>query len=179
MALYLEECGAQIYPSKEDFQFADSWLAGISKPLIAIHPGSGSPRKNWGLEKWIVTARELLNLNPQPELLWVGGEADEERLNAVEDAFGKSVRIARHLPLPHLAAVLARCRLFLGHDSGISHLAAAVGTRCVLLFGPTDPAIWAPANAHVVVMEAADCDLSRIQPGMVYEKVRPLWDDSH
>ncbi|MDB6171491.1 MAG: hypothetical protein JWL59_802 [Chthoniobacteraceae bacterium] len=176
MALYLEDSGAQIYPNAEDFKFADAFLAGISKPVIAIHPGSGSPRKNWGLEKWLITARALLDLEPQPELLWVGGEADEERLDAIQNAFGRSAHIARHLPLPHLAAVLARCRLFLGHDSGISHLAAAVGTPSVLLFGPTDPAVWAPANPHVIVMEAADCDLSRIQPAMVSEKVRAIWN---
>jgi ADP-heptose:LPS heptosyltransferase len=42
--------------------------------------------------------------------------------------------------------------LFLGHDSGVSHLAAAVGTPCVLLFGPTDPAMWAPPGEYVRVI---------------------------
>ncbi len=177
MALFLEDCGAAIYPNSGDRQFAETYLAGVSRPLIAIHPGSGSPRKNWGLEKWIATARELLKLEPEPEILWVGGEADEERLDAITAAFGSRIRIARHLALPQLAGVLERCRLFLGHDSGISHLAAAVGTRCVLLFGPTDPAVWAPANAQVRVIEAANCDLSRIQPAMVIEKAAAAWKE--
>jgi hypothetical protein len=60
--------------------------------------------------------------------------------------------VVRDLPLTELAARLARCRLFLGHDSGVSHLAAAVGTPCVLLFGPTEPAMWAPPGAHVRVV---------------------------
>ena len=57
------------------------------------------------------------------------------------------------LPLPHLAAVLEDS-LFVGHDSGISHIAAAVGAQCILLFGPTDPAIWAPANENETVLRA-------------------------
>jgi heptosyltransferase-2 len=51
-----------------------------------------------------------------------------------------------------LGAILGGCRAFVGHDSGISHLAAAAGTPCVLLFGPTDHAVWAPANPDVRVI---------------------------
>ena len=72
------------------------------------------------------------------------------------------ILVARHLALPHLAAILARCRLFVGHDSGISHLAAAVGAPSLLLFGPTDPAVWAPANPQVRVLPAPDGELARI-----------------
>jgi heptosyltransferase-2 len=45
---------------------------------------------------------------------------------------------------------------FIGHDSGISHIAAAAGARCLLLFGPTDPSIWAPANEKVTVLRAPE-----------------------
>lgn len=79
--------------------------------------------------------------------------------------------LARDLPLPQLAGLLERCQLFLGHDSGISHLAAAVGTPCVLLFGPTDPMVWAPANAQVTILAAADGDLAGMPFEAVEEKV--------
>lgn len=49
----------------------------------------------------------------------------------------------KNLPLPHLAGVLEHS-IFIGHDSGISHLAAAARANCILLFGPTDPNVWAP-----------------------------------
>jgi hypothetical protein len=55
-------------------------------------------------------------------------------------------------PLEELIGHLAQCRIFLGHDSGISHLAAACGAPCVLLFGPTDPAMWAPPAPQVQVL---------------------------
>ena len=70
--------------------------------------------------------------------------------------------MAENLPLPALGALLARCREFLGHDSGISHLAAAVGTPCVLLFGPTDPDIWAPPYPSVEIVRAPDGFMGRL-----------------
>jgi heptosyltransferase-2 len=78
----------------------------------------------------------------------------------------KPVRFAANLLLPHLAALLEHS-IFVGHDSGISHLAAAAGARCVLLFGPTDPAIWAPANHHVRIVRAPDGDLRKLTLGTV------------
>jgi heptosyltransferase-3 len=61
----------------------------------------------------------------------------------------------KHLPLTQLAALLEDS-FFIGHDSGISHVAAAAGARCILLFGWTDPAIWAPANENVTVLRAPE-----------------------
>jgi heptosyltransferase-2 len=123
-----------------------------SRLPVAIHPGSGSPRKNWPRERWT----ELIARLEEPILL-VLGEAEMESWSAPSvarffSADDKRIKVADNLPLPELAAALARCRLFLGHDSGVSHLAAAVGTPCVLLFGPTDPAMWAPPGDHVRVL---------------------------
>jgi len=112
---------------------------------IAIHPGSGSPRKNWPMDRWATLCERLQRY---ASLLIVGTEIDADAL-ALLAAFGE---IAMNLPLPELATRLARCRLFLGHDSGVSHLAAAVSTPCVVLFGPSDPAMWAPPGDHVHVI---------------------------
>jgi heptosyltransferase-2 len=86
------------------------------------------------------------------------------------------VVLAHHLSLPVLAAVLERCRVFVGHDSGVSHLAAATGISCVLLFGPTDPAVWAPVNPAVKVVAAPEGDLGRLLPSVVQEAVRQALD---
>ncbi len=109
---------------------------------------------------------------PQTRLLLVGGEADDGPLATVRAALRPAnALLAQNLPLPHLAAVLQRCRLFLGHDSGISHLAAAVGTPCVLLFGPTDPAVWAPPNPAVKIVTAPRGDLRELSPATVEQAV--------
>ena len=163
LALYIEDHAATVHPSAEDAAFADEFLGANDAPVIALHPGSGSPRKNWPLENWIALGTWLLARAPQPRLLLIGGEADHAQLDALTAAWrGAPVLPARDLPLPHLAALLARCRLFLGHDTGISHLAAAAGAPCLLLFGPTDPAVWAPANPHVSLIAAPSGDLAAL-----------------
>jgi heptosyltransferase-3 len=80
----------------------------------------------------------------------------------LEAVFAGRIDVVREVPLPHLGALLARSRLFIGHDSGISHLAAAAGAPCLLLFGPTDPTVWAPLNVGVRVIEASDGDLENL-----------------
>lgn len=142
---------------------------GKSAPLIAIHPGSGSPRKNWPLDRW----EELcawLQSNYRADLLIVTGEA--ERSDALA-AYGVG---AHNLRLPDLAAKLAQCSLFLGHDSGVSHLAAACGTPCVLLFGPTDPLMWAPPAPHVRVLRR-DVELTSISLADVQHEVTAALSD--
>lgn len=119
---------------------------------VAIHPGSGSPRKNWPLNHW----RELCARLPHPPLI-VGGEADAKALEALAGCGS----LFSGQPVVALARALAQARLFIGHDSGVSHVAAAVGAPCVLLFGPTDPATWAPPGNHVRVLRRAT-DLSAI-----------------
>lgn len=114
-----------------------------AQPRIAIHVGSGSEKKNWPLHRWQQVAESL---GPQ-EVIFITGEAEAER------GIQPTGRDCWHsLPLPELAARLATCTAFLGHDSGISHLAAACGVPSLLLFGPTDPAIWAPPQPWVRVL---------------------------
>jgi ADP-heptose:LPS heptosyltransferase len=64
--------------------------------------------------------------------------------------------------LYELGCWLRRARLYIGNDSGISHLAAAVGTPVVAMFGPTDPAVWAPRGEHVTVIRAPGGDLQAL-----------------
>ena len=100
-----------------------------------IHPFSGSPRKNWPIEKFRAMASELERTIP---VRWCAGPDDPPLEGAV------------HIPdLYELACWLARGRLYVGNDSGITHLAAAAGTPVLALFGPTDPAIWAPRGPNV------------------------------
>ncbi len=116
---------------------------------VAIHPGSGSSRKNWPVERWL----ELMRTLPSPILL-ILGEAERECWAPLTSAgIAAHVRPAVDLPLETLVTQLGGCRLFLGHDSGISHLAAACEVPAILLFGPTDPAMWAPPVPTVRVLQ--------------------------
>ena len=100
--------------------------------FAAIHPFSGSSRKNWPIERF----RELASRLPIP-VRWTAGP--DEPLDAA----------TRFSDLGDLARWLATARVYIGNDSGITHLAAAVGVPVVAIFGPTDPAIWSPRGNHV------------------------------
>ncbi len=180
MALFLEEHGAELYPSEADLAAAQRVLEPAHPaPAIAIHAGSGSPRKNWPLESWAELGHRLMRSSERFSVVLIGGEADHARLEFLEQAWkGERVIRARDLPLPEVAAVVRQCRLFLGHDSGISHLAAGVGTPSVLLFGPTDPAVWAPGNAWVHTLEAEEGDLSRLTVDEVWIKAQRVLEST-
>ncbi len=103
-----------------------------------IHPFSGSPKKNWPLERFRALARRLERVMP---VRWCAGREDpplDDPVTRIDDLY-------------ELARWLAGARLYIGNDSGITHLAAAVGTPVLALFGPTDPSVWAPRGAHVRV----------------------------
>jgi ADP-heptose:LPS heptosyltransferase len=105
--------------------------------FVVIHPFSGSPRKNWPLGGFQALAERLQRIMP---VRWCAGREDPPLPEAmqIDDLY-------------ELACWLARARLFIGNDSGITHLAAAVGTPVLAIFGPTDPGIWAPRGTHVRV----------------------------
>jgi ADP-heptose:LPS heptosyltransferase len=108
---------------------------GEKEHFAVIHPFSGSPRKNWPLEQFRGLARQLERDVP---VCWCAGPDDPPLENAV-----------RIDDLYQLACWLARAELYVGNDSGVTHLAAAVGTQVLALFGPSDPAVWAPRGPNV------------------------------
>lgn len=168
LELELETTSATIFLSTEDRAFAAEFLRDLPHPIIALHPGSGSERKNWPLRKWIELGDKLLDSpNFECSLLVISGEADEVQASQLQSQWKNSrVRFARNLPLMHLAAVL-EATIFIGHDSGISHLAAATGAKCVLLFGPTNPDVWAPTNPNVRILRGPGGNLHAVAPDSV------------
>lgn len=104
--------------------------------FAVIHPFAGSARKRWPLERY----RELAQwLTAQMPVEWCAGP--EEELPSAH----------RFDDLYELACWLATARIYIGNDSGPTHLAAAVGTPVVALFGPSDPAVWAPRGPHLTI----------------------------
>lgn len=123
-----------------------------SGPWIAVAPGSGHPCKNWPLSHYFQVTRTLAwqhSLN----IVWLAGPAEAAMLpyiKAIASAQGHLLLDRR--PLIQVAQALSRCALYLGGDSGLTHLAAAAGAQVLALFGPTDPRIWAPRGDEVKVL---------------------------
>ena len=135
---------------------------------IALHPGSGSERKNWPEENWAELLQYLLQQTAL-SLLLVGGEAEGERLQRLAAALPPTrVKVVQSLPLADLARLLQGCTAFVGHDSGISHLAAALGLPGLILWGDTAEHVWRPPQAGVVLVKG-ERGLKSVSLGQVVE----------
>jgi ADP-heptose:LPS heptosyltransferase len=132
---------------------ADYWarhaLAG--RPVLIVAPGSGAREKNWPVTAFAAVAEWWRARGGEP--LIVLGPVEEER-GGFEPLLRPYVS-ARNLPLANLAALIARADIYLGNDSGITHLAAAVGIPTVALFGPSNANKWRPRGQQVVILRHA------------------------
>lgn len=132
-----------LYPTDEDRKNARALVPSGS---VMMHPGSGGLAKNWPKDFFLKVGEELSGQGHT--VVWIVGPAEEER-SPSSDLPGQ---VLSGIALPVLAAALESCGLFIGNDSGISHLAAAVGAPTIALFGPTDRRIWGPRGASVRVV---------------------------
>jgi heptosyltransferase III len=119
---------------------------------LALHPGSGSESKNWPEEKWRELITRLVG-DTDYHFLLVGGEAENGRLQRLLAVLpGSRCQLARSRPLDELAQLLKGCVGFIGHDSGISHVAAALGLPALLLWGETSQSIWRPRAPGITLL---------------------------
>ncbi len=138
---------------------------------VAVHPGSGSPSKNWSLENWAEIVRRLACHHPGLEILVIAGEAEAETapiFGGLLEKLGIRHDFARDRSLGEIARLLSSARLFLGHDTGIAHLAASTGRPGIAVFGPTNPEIWAPRHPEFSVVQAPAGDLSALSPDLFW-----------
>ncbi|MBM4066843.1 MAG: hypothetical protein FJ266_14615 [Planctomycetes bacterium] len=129
-------------------KFLNERVVDPKKLLVAMHPGSGSRQKCWAVDRYV----ELilwLKKEMDAQILLISGQADTGIVEELRAKVRDNIILADQLPLPILAAIIKRSNLFVGNDSGITHLAAAVGTPAISVFGPTDPGIWGPRGEQV------------------------------
>jgi hypothetical protein len=152
----------EIVPSCADQELADRWLAEKEFPPgaapVALSPGSAGAGKRWSLENYAILGRRRLQ-ERAGLILIIEGPAESGLGWELKRSIGASdALVAENLPLNLLLALLSRCIAYVGNDSGISHLAAAVGIPCAVVFGPTRPEQWRPLGAHVkVIRDVSGC----------------------
>lgn len=153
-----------------------AWLAakGIpaGSPAFAVHAGSGSPKKNWPLDRFVDVAKALHGNGITP--VFVVGEADrpiEPVLRAAASVLGP---VLSGLSLTEVAGVLSCCAGYLGNDSGITHIAAATGIPTVAVFGPTDPSIWGPRGRRVQILQASSRQLEDVPRDEVLAAIQAM-----
>ena len=139
-------------------RWARRWLAerlnGRRRCVVAIHPGSGGGRKCWPAERFACVIDSLTEAGAG--CLLIEGPADSHECAKVRSALKDEgpVAFVRRADLASIAALIASCRAYVGNDSGVTHLAAALGVCVVAVFGATDPLVWGPLGTCVAVVSA-------------------------
>lgn len=147
------------YTTPEDEDFAQGWLPQNGKMAIALHPGAGAPVKLWRGTAFARLADGLVS-SYEAEIVLTGSPEERKLLEAIQAGMEAPARLLVGASLGQLAAVLRRCDLAVGVDSGIMHLATALGIPTVHLYGPADASTfgpWGNGARHRVVSSGLDC----------------------
>ena len=139
--------------------------AGISPQdtVVGIHPGGGWSYKLWEIEHFAALA-DLISRRFGAKILIFSGAGDEELQDRMVHLMRSSPVTARRINLRKMAALIQQCRLYIGNDTGPMHVAAAVGTQVIAIFGPTNPMRSGPyGKNHIVITGSAEC--SPCHPG--------------
>ena len=132
----------------------------LSRRLVLVQPGSGGPKKCWHLDNFLSLAKELRER--EVEVLFLLGPAEMERLRPFEKVqIHAAAKCVAHLALPQVVGLLSCADAFVGNDSGVTHLAAQMGVRTVVLFGPTEPVVYRPLGRTVTVFRDPAGDFSQ------------------
>lgn len=138
---------------------------------LAVHPGSGSELKNWSIDKWAEFLDFWMMSNPG-RVLVVGGEAETGKMNRIRQVMDSGqIDYLLDQPLSEVALSLKSSRVFVGHDSGITHLATALGVPSIILWGSTNRSVWGPQHQHVRFIQS-DVTMDSITPADVLRAVR-------
>lgn len=125
--------------------------------LLVVHPGSGSPHKCLSPQRFGLIIKRLLKSSGR-KLIICQGPSDEEIVIALQQVLSPIPNsVVRNLNLTDMVDILSEGNVFIGHDSGLSHLAAALGVPTIALFGPTDPQRWQPVGCCVEVITDLAC----------------------
>lgn len=148
--------GALEFPlTEEDRAYAEQLLPP-GRPRIAVHPGTGSYglARRWPVERYQTVVRQLVSAGSYPVLL--GGPGEGSLGRAITAAAPEVLDLTGRTTLGQLGGVLAGCDAFVGNDSGVMHIAGAVGTPVVALFGPSNHGAWGPwtPDGRSVVLRA-------------------------
>jgi ADP-heptose:LPS heptosyltransferase len=152
----------QIELSQEEINQADALFSaeGINpnEPVVVLHVGSGAQatHKRWPLEKFVALVNSLWKHRPDVRVVLVGGPDETAACNELRNlTANRLTMLAGRLTIRQVAAVGRRASVVVGSDSGIMHVAAAVGTSVVAMIGPTRAARTAPFGAVVVSLDLA------------------------
>ncbi len=165
----LTEAGMPADPGELDLEIPD--VEPLAREAVLVHPGAAQPSRRWPVQRWAEVARRLQRLGP---VLVTGSAGERSRAEAVTAAAGLPAQacVAGATDVRGLAALVGHARLLVSADTGVAHLATALRTPSVVLFGPTSPRLWGPPpdrSRHRVLWagHTGDNFAGRVDPGLL------------
>src|SRR5918911_2085536 len=150
--------------------------ADMNAPLVGLFPGAGHPGRRWPLARFVELAARLERNDGVRPVLFAGPE-EREMVKEMRAVFPRQTVIFDRLTIPQLAAALARLSVFISSSTGPTHIAAAVETPVVVLYGRLTPDSFTPVgNNHRIIFSSA---LDAITVDEVYEATRSLIAKEH
>jgi len=136
----------EIYLKDDECAGAHRLIAGVVRrpgPVIGLHPGATWPAKRWLPEHFAEVAKRI-SKQFEAQVILTAGPNDHDVIRAVQKSMDVALPVFSGLPLRQLAALLGQCTVYVANDSGPMHIAAAVGTPTIGIFGPGEENIWFP-----------------------------------
>ena len=176
-----DRSGRWIQATQADAQIGRTLLteAGLDPDgkLVVIQPGSGGPRKCWCMENFLAIAQELASEGVQ--VIFLLGPAERDRFGevTVRNQISRVGRYLTNLSLSQVLGLLSCVDGFVGNDSGITHLAAAMGVQTLAVFGPTNPAVYKPLGPEVTVFSSSSTTFARKPSAKLQRKLLEVLAD--
>lgn len=171
LGLIMEEENRPFFPSFEEIKpLVDKWWEkNIDDAItIGLHAATspGQTWKNWGVDKFRSLSLKLLEAMPAAKLIFFGSANNMPQLNKITSVLQKTrfVNVINR-PLPEVGAIINKCSLLVCNDSGIMHIADALGTKIIAIFGPTDHRLVAPLPPAEIVRYPLECSPCYTFPG--------------
>jgi len=161
-----------ILPKEQEWAQAILQKLGLdlNRPILGIHPGAGKLKNRWAVTHFIAVALRSAQLSAQVLLFYGPNETDlrDQFLQVCPAAtyFGRDLR--------KLAVVFSCLSVFLGNDTGTTHMAAAVGTPTIVIFGPTPANEWKPWGKKCIALQGRDGDCENVSEEEVYKQIKKM-----
>jgi ADP-heptose:LPS heptosyltransferase len=146
-----------------------------SEKLVVIQPGSGGSHKCYHLDNFLIVAEKLVSKNIQVVFLLGPTEVEQLSASAMTEIEAVAGRLVNQ-PLADVLTVLSNASCYIGNDSGITHLAAAMGTKTVAIFGPTNPAVYSPIGPSVTVLQNEETDFAQKSSAKLQKELLNFFD---
>ena len=165
-----------IVPDGGEARAADRFIraaVGEGEPFVVIHPGAGKKRNRWPAERFAEISLRLLD-RYHIKTIAVAGPMDSEPMGLFLRSVGNCPTLVSNPSIDFLAALMRRALLVLCNDTGVLHIAGAVGARCIAIFGPTEASRWKPANESVIAVSSKDGSIESVTVDDVFNEAERI-----